>query len=75
MPLHRIFHNPETFSPTAKEGLASTITNIYTDRGLPPFYAVVLFLPLETDLFFVGGKATDQFVRFVVQHLARPTWR
>ncbi|UJR12911.1 hypothetical protein I4U23_017085 [Adineta vaga] len=35
------------------------------------FYVIVLFIPVESDLFFVGGKSTDKFIRIIVQHLAK----
>lgn len=72
MPLHRIWYAPGTFSDEDKEKLAEGITKLYTSFGLPPFYVVVLFLPLEEKDFFVGGKKnTNKFVRIIVQHIAR----
>ena len=71
MPLHRIFHPPSAFSADDKQKLSERITAIYTNVGLPAFYVVVLFIPIESDSFFVGGKPTNNFVRLVVQHLAR----
>ena len=71
MPLHRIFHNPTAFTAAEKQALTERITALYTAVGLPPFYVVVLFVPVEKDNFFVGGKTVDNFVRIVVQHLAR----
>jgi len=71
MPLHRIYHPPTAFSSADKQALSERITKIYTDRGLPAFYVVVLFIPIEKDSFFVGGKSTDNFIRIVAQHLAQ----
>ncbi|OQV13679.1 hypothetical protein BV898_12073 [Hypsibius exemplaris] len=72
MPLHRIFHHPSAFTQAEKQSLTERITEIYTGgAGLPPFYVVVLFISVNTEDFFVGGKTTDKFVRIVVQHLAR----
>ena len=71
MPLHRIFHPPSAFSAKDKQELSERITAIYTGVGLPAFYVVVLFIPIEKDSFFVSGKPTDKFIRLVVQHLAR----
>ncbi len=71
MPLHRIYHQPSAFSSTDKQTLSERITKLYTDVGLPAFYVVVLFIPVEQESFFVGGKPTDNFVRVVIQHLAR----
>ncbi len=71
MPLHRIFHPPSAFSSSEKATLSERITAFYTEVGLPAFYVVVLFIPIESDSFFVGGKSTDKFIRIIVQHLAR----
>uniref|UniRef100_A0A914E810 Tautomerase cis-CaaD-like domain-containing protein n=1 Tax=Acrobeloides nanus TaxID=290746 RepID=A0A914E810_9BILA len=71
MPLHRIFYPPGTFSEQDKEALAANITKLYVSRGLPAFYVVVLFLPVEEQNYFVGGKKTSKFVRIIVQHIAR----
>ncbi|CAF1058696.1 unnamed protein product [Adineta ricciae] len=71
MPLHRIFHPPGAFSVAEKTSLSERITKLYTNRGLPAFYVVILFTPIEKDSFFVGGQSTDKFIRIVVQHLAR----
>uniref|UniRef100_A0A914CIW7 Tautomerase cis-CaaD-like domain-containing protein n=1 Tax=Acrobeloides nanus TaxID=290746 RepID=A0A914CIW7_9BILA len=71
MPLHRIFYSPGTFSEQDKEALAAHITKLYTSVGLPAFYVVVLFLPVEEQNYFVGGKKTNKFVRIIVQHIAR----
>ena len=71
MPLHRIFHPTDAFSAAEKATLSERITKLYTDVGLPAFYVVVLFIPIEKDSFFVGGQSTDKFIRIVVQHLAR----
>ncbi|CAF1321892.1 unnamed protein product [Rotaria sordida] len=71
MPLHRIFHPLSAFSSSDKKALSERITALYTEKGLPAFYVVVLFIPIESDSFFVGGKSTDKFVRIIVQHLAR----
>ncbi|KAH7696573.1 hypothetical protein AAVH_36354 [Aphelenchoides avenae] len=71
MPLHRIYHANGAFTDDQKQDLATAITDVYVSRGLPAFYVVVLFVPLEKDSFFIGGKGTDKFVRITVQHLAR----
>ncbi|CAF1504361.1 unnamed protein product [Adineta ricciae] len=71
MPLHRIFHPPGAFSVADKTSLSERITKIYTNVGLPAFYVVILFIPIEKDSFFVGGQSTDKLIRIVIQHLAR----
>lgn len=71
MPLHLIYHPPTVFSTSDKQTISERITKIYVDVGLPAFYAVVLFVPIESSSFYVGGKPRDNFIRIVVQHLAR----
>jgi phenylpyruvate tautomerase PptA (4-oxalocrotonate tautomerase family) len=71
MPLHRIYHPLSAFSSTDKAALSERITELYVAAGLPAFYVVVLFIPIDKESFFVGGKSTDKFVRIVAQHLAR----
>ncbi len=71
MPLHRIYHPTSAFSSADKAALSERITAIYTSTGLPAFYVVVLFIPIEKDSFYVGGQPTDNFIRIVSQHLAK----
>jgi phenylpyruvate tautomerase PptA (4-oxalocrotonate tautomerase family) len=71
MPLHRIYHPASAFSSTDKAALSQHITDMYTSSGLPAFYVVVLFIPIEKDSFYVGGQLTNNFIRIVSQHLAR----
>uniref|UniRef100_A0A914CGE2 Tautomerase cis-CaaD-like domain-containing protein n=1 Tax=Acrobeloides nanus TaxID=290746 RepID=A0A914CGE2_9BILA len=71
MPLHRIWYSPGAFSEQDKAALAENITKLYTSFGLPAFYVVVLYLPVEEKNYFVGGKKESKFVRISVQHIAR----
>jgi len=71
MPLHRIFHPPSLFSSEDKQQISERITAIYTKAGLPAFYVVVLFIPIESESFYVGGVPRNNFVRIIAQHLAR----
>ncbi|KDN43753.1 hypothetical protein RSAG8_05943, partial [Rhizoctonia solani AG-8 WAC10335] len=76
MPMHRIYTPAGLYSSAEKQALAKAITSAYTtspagDRGLPPFYVVVLFIDLRDDSFYVGGEKHKSFARFNVQHLAR----
>ncbi|KAH8927705.1 hypothetical protein BT69DRAFT_1347124 [Atractiella rhizophila] len=68
MPLHRIYHTPGAFTDQDKKELADSITSIYA-RMMPAFFVVVLFLPVEANNFFIGGKSTNNFVRITVEHL------
>lgn len=73
MPLWNIYYTSSIFtSEGTRADLASAITKLYTDGGLPDFYVVVQFIPLPPTNIFVGAKARDAkpFVRLVVQHMA-----
>ncbi|CAK0786534.1 hypothetical protein CVIRNUC_009747 [Coccomyxa viridis] len=69
MPLHRIYSVKGVFSPDDKKAIAEGITNVY--KVLPKFYVVVVFIDVDKDSFYIGGKANDRFVRINTQHLAR----
>ena len=69
MPLHRLYQPKGTFSPEDKKAIAEAITKVYS--VLPKFYVVVVFVDVDEDSFFIGGKPNNKFVRVVSQHLAR----
>ena len=70
MPLWHI-HCPENaYSAEDKRALAMRITDLYADVGLPRFYASVVFHELPRNSFFVGGKATNDFVRIWIDQIA-----
>lgn len=71
MPLHRWFVPPTLYSREDKAAIAAAITSIYTGLGLPAFYVLVLFVPVDKDDFYVGGKPDDKFVRIGIEHIAR----
>jgi len=72
MPLWRIFAHRSVFSPTQKRELAQAITKVYVEEvGLPAFYVNVLFIPLEEDEVWIGGEPRKNFVRVVVEQIAR----
>ncbi|TAQ89949.1 hypothetical protein B7494_g1730 [Chlorociboria aeruginascens] len=73
MPLWLIFHPTGTFEDAAsKQSFAEDITKMYTNLGLPAFYAVTNFVKLAPENFYVGGKQkTDKpFIRVVINHVA-----
>lgn len=75
MPLWNIYHTPDVFdSDTIRADLARDITHLYTSSGLPEFYVVVQFIPLQPGNVFVAakpGNARDRpFVRLCVEHMA-----
>jgi hypothetical protein len=69
MPLWRIFAHPDTFSLEQRKGLSTAITKLY--RDLPEFYVAVLFIEVKEDQVWVGGKSKSNFVRIVVEQIAR----
>ncbi|KAJ7438129.1 putative oxalocrotonate tautomerase [Mycena galericulata] len=69
MPLHRFFTPKGLYSPEDKASIARAVTAVYSQ--LPPFYVVVLFIEIDSESFFVGGEATDKFLRIGVEHIAR----
>ncbi|KIH87252.1 hypothetical protein SPBR_05375 [Sporothrix brasiliensis 5110] len=75
MPLWQFFHPPTAFSTAAeKQAVVDDVTRMYTGIGLPAFYVVVQFFPLDVSgsggNFFVGGQPATNFVRIVIHHLA-----
>jgi len=69
MPLWKFYHPENAFSDDDKHAIAGQITAIY--RDLPPFYVGVVFEALAKTNFYVGGTATNDFVRISVDHIAR----
>ncbi|KAJ7241451.1 putative oxalocrotonate tautomerase [Mycena rebaudengoi] len=69
MPLHRYFVPKGLYSAKDKAGIAAAVTGVYP--ALPPFYVVVLFIDIEPENFFVGGKSAGNFVRIAAEHYAR----
>jgi phenylpyruvate tautomerase PptA (4-oxalocrotonate tautomerase family) len=71
MPLWRIYSHPNSFSTEQRQGLAQSITKLYTDLGLPAFYVNVLFIDVPEHNFWIGGQQTKSMIRFSVEHVAR----
>jgi hypothetical protein len=71
MPLWHIFAHPDLFTPTQRAVLVKDITNLMVSRGLPAFYVNVFFIQLESDSCYVGGVPKHNFVRIVVEQIAR----
>jgi phenylpyruvate tautomerase PptA (4-oxalocrotonate tautomerase family) len=68
-----IIHAPEgAYSVEDKKKLTEEITQIYVDFvDLPRFYVVVRFDEYRPDSMWLGGEPANDFVRFVVDHIAR----
>ncbi|KAF2085982.1 hypothetical protein K490DRAFT_45467 [Saccharata proteae CBS 121410] len=78
MPLWRVFHPSNTTfqTPSSKADLSAAITSLYTSFGLPAFYVIVLFIPIDPQDMFVGGVNQSDgerrpFVRIVFENIAR----
>src|SRR5262245_54798117 len=61
VPLWHIYCPESAYSAEDKCALATRITDLYADVGLPRFYVSVIFHELPKTSFFVGGKATNDF--------------
>ena len=60
MPLWHVYHPPSTFTTAAsKSALSADLTAVYTSRGLPAFYVVVIFHPIAGSDLFVGGETAN----------------
>ena len=73
MPLWHIYCPENAYSAEDKCALATRITDLYADVGLPRFYASVVFHELPRNSFFIGGKTTNDFVRIWIDQIARAT--
>jgi phenylpyruvate tautomerase PptA (4-oxalocrotonate tautomerase family) len=73
MPYWEIFTPENALTDSDKEQLSAAITSIYTDYTvqLPRFYVVVRFQEVPANAMYVGGQRKDNFVRIVVDHIAR----
>ncbi|KAI1714653.1 putative oxalocrotonate tautomerase enzyme domain-containing protein [Ditylenchus destructor] len=71
MPFHRFYVPEGLYTEEDKTKLSQSITDFYTGIGLAAFYVVVVFIPIKKDSYYVGGKASDKFVRVAIQHIAR----
>jgi phenylpyruvate tautomerase PptA (4-oxalocrotonate tautomerase family) len=72
MPYWEIFTPENAYTPDDKEQLSAAITSIYVEWvNLPEFYVAIRFQELPENTMYVGGKAKNNFVRLVVDHIAR----
>lgn len=70
MPLWKIYHPANSFSDADKAAIAEQVTDLYGSI-MPRFYVGVIFQTIAPDNFYLGGKASDRFVRIVIEHIAR----
>lgn len=72
MPYWEIFTPDNAFTDEDKEQISERITQMYVDWvNLPRFYVVVRFHDMPHNTMYVGGKAKNNFVRVVIDHIAR----
>ncbi|KAJ7674042.1 putative oxalocrotonate tautomerase [Mycena polygramma] len=67
MPLHRFFTPKGLYSDEDKAAIAAAVTSVYV--VILKFYVVVVFVELDAQSFFVGGKSTDRFRRIATETL------
>jgi phenylpyruvate tautomerase PptA (4-oxalocrotonate tautomerase family) len=70
MPLWKVYHPVDAFTPEDKKGIAQAITNVY-GRVMPRFYVGVIFQEVKEDSCYVGGEPHGKFVRIWIDHIAR----
>jgi len=72
MPYWEIFTPENAYTDKDKEQISDAITQMYVDWvDLPRFYVVVRFHEMPHNTMYVGGKAKNNFVRVVIDHIAR----
>ncbi|MEV7661931.1 tautomerase family protein [Paenarthrobacter sp. NPDC089316] len=72
MPYWEIFTPEGAFTDEDKERLTEAITDVYVEWvNLPKFYVCVRFQEMAPNEMYVGGKAKNNFVRIVIDHIAR----
>jgi phenylpyruvate tautomerase PptA (4-oxalocrotonate tautomerase family) len=72
MPIWHLYVPEGAYSASEKRELSNNITAIYSETaGLPRFYVSVLFHEISDDSFLIGGEPRTNFVRVVIDHIAR----
>lgn len=72
MPFWEIFTPEGALTDQDKEQLSNGITQMYVDWvDLPRFYVVIRFHEMPANTMYVGGKPANNFVRVVIDHIAR----
>jgi len=71
MPLWKIHHPVDAYTPADKKEFAGAITEVYDAVPIPRFYVVVLFEEVPADSFYVGGDSHGSFVRIQIDQMAR----
>lgn len=72
MPYWEIFAPEGAFTADDKQRLSADLAQMYNDNvDIPLFYTVVRFQETPANTLYVGGKPTTNFIRIVVDHIAR----
>ncbi|WP_332642956.1 tautomerase family protein [Aeromicrobium sp.] len=72
MPMWQIYAPAGAYDMDSKKAFSDAITDLYVDfAGLPRFYVVVVFEERPQGSIWVGGEPADNFVRVVIDHIAR----
>lgn len=72
MPMWQIFTPEGAYDTADRKAFSEVITDVYADLcGLPRFYVVVVFEERPAGTIWVGGEPADNFVRVVIDHIAR----
>lgn len=72
MPFWKIYAPENTFTAEQKKAIASSIADGYS-QFMPRFYVVMVFEEVSVESFYVGGEPVGNFVRIVIDHIARVT--
>ena len=72
MPYWEIYTPENAYTSEDKKALATAITDACVGFvDIPKFYVVVRFHEMPADMMYVGGEEQDNFVRIVVDTIAR----
>lgn len=72
MPYWEFFAPENAFTEQDKLQLTDALTQVYVDFvHVPRFYVVVRFHEVPENSIYVGGEPKNNFVRIVVDHIAR----
>jgi phenylpyruvate tautomerase PptA (4-oxalocrotonate tautomerase family) len=72
MPLWKVYAPVGAYTDDDKRAMSEAITEVYARVPLPKFYVVTVFEEVADGNCFVGGVKHSRFVRFRVDHIARP---
>jgi phenylpyruvate tautomerase PptA (4-oxalocrotonate tautomerase family) len=72
MPYWEFFTPKDALTAEDKKNLSTDLAQMYLDNvDIPLFYTIVRFEEQPEDTLFQGGEPTTNFIRIVVDHIAR----